>query len=123
MDAYVPRDHHKPPEPPADTLRGVAQYCDDLLARYHLWQRSHPDAPPVDCEPVVVCRGLARRLLALAVAGEPIPRDGFRQLGEALGTVDTTRLSYQTNAFGTKTIKRTPELDRKFGRRASNLDG
>lgn len=97
------------------TCRSALEYCDDMLNRYHTWQREHPEAPPCDLEPLLVLRGQARRLLAAIRAGDPIPPEAFAEMSESLAEFNLSALLYRSDNIGQGGIARSPEADRRHG--------
>ncbi|MGI6417266.1 MAG: hypothetical protein ACOX1P_16515 [Thermoguttaceae bacterium] len=70
----------------------TADWCDRMLIEFDHWQANHPDAPLVDIEPAIVCRGLARRMLRILDAGDELPRGSWERLGEATAAVNVRRI-------------------------------
>ena len=99
----------------AATCRSALEYCDNMLCRYHTWQREHPESTPCDVEPLLVLRAQARRLLATIRAGEPIPPGAFSRMSETLAGFDLASLQYRSNNLGGGGIIRSPGADRRFG--------
>ena len=99
----------------AATCRSALEYCDDMLGRYHTWQREYPESTPCDVEPLLVLRAQARRLLATIRAGELVPAGAFGRMSESLAQFDLAALQYKSDNLGNGGIIRTPAADRRYG--------